>query len=273
MLTLDQQFEFRGQPVAWGAFGDGDPIVLIHGFPWSAQAWRRIAPWLSRHYQVYLFDMLGCGQSAKSADQDVRPDVQDELLAALIDHWGLVRPHLVGHDFGGLAALRGHMVQDIDYASLTLIDSVGMLPSGSPFFAHAQTHNAAFAEAPDFVHVAAFDAFVQFGSHAGLPRETVSMYLEPWSGPEGQAAFYRHIAQSNLAPIEQIYENLAPLPFPTHVVWGAHDANVTPEQGREMARRLKADSFTLIPDAAHIVMEDAPEALLAALLGARDRTA
>jgi pimeloyl-ACP methyl ester carboxylesterase len=270
MLTLDRRFDHHGQQVAWTALGDGDPLVLVHGFPWSAQAWRRIAPWLARRYRVYAFDMLGCGQSAAFEGQDLRPEVQDELLAALIRHWGLARPHLVGHDFGGLAALRGHMVQGLDYASLTLIDSVGMLPSGSPFFAHAQHHNAAFAEAPGFVHAAAFDAFVQFGAHQGLPRETVDLYLQPWSGAAGQAAFYRHIAQSNQAPIEEVYHRLAPLPFPTHVVWGAHDANVTPEQGREMARRLDADSFTLIPDAAHVVMEDAPEAVLAALLGARD---
>ena len=38
MLPLDQTFTFRDQAVAWGTIGEGEPIILIHGFPWSAQA-------------------------------------------------------------------------------------------------------------------------------------------------------------------------------------------------------------------------------------------
>ena len=40
MLTLNERFTFQGQSVAWGSIGDGAPVILIHGFPWSAQAWR-----------------------------------------------------------------------------------------------------------------------------------------------------------------------------------------------------------------------------------------
>ncbi len=36
MLSLDQTFTFRDQAVAWGTIGEGEPIILIHGFPWSA---------------------------------------------------------------------------------------------------------------------------------------------------------------------------------------------------------------------------------------------
>ena len=44
MLTLDRRFAFRGQSVAWGVIGDGPPVVLVHGTPFSSQVWRRIAP-------------------------------------------------------------------------------------------------------------------------------------------------------------------------------------------------------------------------------------
>ena len=39
MLTLDRTYDFQGQPVAWGCLDgpdDAAPMVLIHGFPWSA---------------------------------------------------------------------------------------------------------------------------------------------------------------------------------------------------------------------------------------------
>ena len=113
MLPLPHRFTFRGQRVAWGRSGNGPPAVLIHGFPWSSQVWRRIAPILAEHRTVYVFDLLGCGSSEQRADQDVAPQVQNALLAALFAHWELERPDVVAHDFGGLAALRGHFVDGL----------------------------------------------------------------------------------------------------------------------------------------------------------------
>jgi pimeloyl-ACP methyl ester carboxylesterase len=273
MLSLDQNYDFHGDQVAWGWLDgpdDAAPLVLIHGFPWSAQAWRRIAPWLARHRRVYFFDLLGCGQSAKAERQDVRPSVQNQLLAELIDHWGLHKPAVVGHDFGGLAALRGHYISGVDYGELTLIDAVSLLPSGSPFFAHAKQHFDAFANTPGFTHDALFEAFVNFGSLHGLSREVVEMYAKPWRGAVGQPAFYRQIEQSGPEFIQEVQDRYGPLPFPTHLIWGRHDDNIPVAQGLELADALQADSFTVVPEAAHIVMEDAPEAVVAGLLGARD---
>lgn len=273
MLPLDQMFEFRGNSVAWGCLDGPDtaaPAVLIHGFPWSAQAWRRIAPWLARHRRVYYFDMLGCGRSAKHADQDVSPAVQNELLAELIDHWGIVEPLVVGHDFGGLAALRGHFLNGIKYGELVLIDAVSVLPSGSPFFAHAKEHFEAFAYNPGFAHAALFNAYVNFASFRGLARDTVDMYAQAWRGETGQPAFYRQISHSGAQYIEEVQAHYAPCPFPVHLVWGQHDEAIPIPQGQELANAMAADTFTVVPDAGHIVMEDAPEAIVAALSGARD---
>jgi pimeloyl-ACP methyl ester carboxylesterase len=51
-----------------------------------------------------------------------------------------------------------------------------------------------------------------------------------------------------------------------HLVWGAHDTFIPVSQGEQLAGRLKADRFTVVPDAGHAIQEDAPEAMLAALL-------
>ena len=63
MLPLDQTFTFRDQAVAWGTIGEGEPIILIHGFPWSAQAWRRIAPHLARERNIFHHCYLGFGSA------------------------------------------------------------------------------------------------------------------------------------------------------------------------------------------------------------------
>ncbi|MEM8686081.1 MAG: alpha/beta hydrolase [Pseudomonadota bacterium] len=268
MLQLDERFYYNGQSVAWGAIGAGEPIVLIHGFPWSAQAWRAIAPWLAKTHLVYYFDMLGTGLSEKAPDQCVTESVQSDLLEALIGHWGLERPQVVGHDFGGLCALRGHFVNGIDYAKLHLVNAVAVLPSGSPFYAHVANHEPAFAGLPDYAHEALFRAYIQAAAHYPLREDSIQLYFEPWSGEDGKAAFYRQIAQADLDNIEAAQKLYSAPDFDVHITWGMRDTFIPSEQGREVEARLKAKSFTPISDASHIVQEDAPAALLGSLLEA-----
>ncbi len=80
--------------------------------------------------------MLGTGLSKKSQDQNVTVSVQSDLLKALIGHWCVERPQVIGHDFGGLCALRGHFVNGIAYSKLHLVNAVAVLPSDSPFYTH-----------------------------------------------------------------------------------------------------------------------------------------
>ena len=264
-LTLDNRFQFNGREVAWTSMGEGDPIVLVHGFPWSSQAWRKIAPWLARTHKVYLFDMAGTGQSEKADGQDVSERVQSDLLAALIAHWGLSRPMVIGHDFGGLAALRAHFVNGVAFGKLHLVNAVAVLPSGSPFYAHVGKHEEAFAGLPDYAHKALFRAYVGAAAHYPLREDVHDLYFAPWSGEIGKPAFYRQIAQANTANIEEAQALYCPPDFDVHVTWGIKDSFIPAAQGREVAKRLGAASFVEIEDAAHLVHEDSPAALLGAL--------
>src|SRR5690348_4071559 len=138
LLTLDRRYSFRGQSVAWGSIGEGPPLVLVHGTPFSSQVWRRIAPLLARRWRVLYFDLLGYGQSAMAEGQDVSLGIQDLLLAELFRHWELERPDMLCHDFGGATALRGHLLGGLPYASLMIFDAVALAPWGSPFVAHVR---------------------------------------------------------------------------------------------------------------------------------------
>src|SRR6056297_2724882 len=105
-LPLPHHFQHDGRAVAWGRAGEGPPLVLIHGTPFSSQVWRRIAPWLARHHTLYWFDLLGYGRSEMAPGADVSLGVQNGLLVALVRHWELDRPAILAHDFGGATALR-----------------------------------------------------------------------------------------------------------------------------------------------------------------------
>lgn len=113
-MRLTETFDFRGQQIRYGATGAGPPLVLVHGTPFSSVVWRRIAPYLAGHRRLHYFDLLGYGQSEKRTGQDVSLGVQNQVLAALLDHWQLDRPDVLAHDFGGATALRAHLLNGCD---------------------------------------------------------------------------------------------------------------------------------------------------------------
>ncbi|PZS34621.1 MAG: hypothetical protein DLM59_04390 [Pseudonocardiales bacterium] len=48
--------------IAWDHFGDGPPVVLVHGRPSRSVLWRNIAPLLADRHSVYALDLLGFDQ-------------------------------------------------------------------------------------------------------------------------------------------------------------------------------------------------------------------
>lgn len=272
MLELPHRFEFDGRSVAWGSLGKGDPLVLIHGTPFSSQVWRRIAPLLAEHWRVYFFDLLGYGLSDKEGDHDVSLGVQNRLLAALVQEWGLQTPEVLAHDFGGATALRAHYLDGLAYKSLTLVDPVAVTPSGSPFVAHVNRHEAAFAGLPAYAHEALLHAYLQNAAHRPLGAEALAVYSRPWQGATGQAAFYRQIAQMDQRYLEEVESRYAPMGCPVRLLWGEEDTWIPIAQGRQVAEKLTGGKLTPVPDAGHLVQEDAPEAIVAAMLAAPSRT-
>jgi pimeloyl-ACP methyl ester carboxylesterase len=263
--SLPERFDFQGHAIAWGSIGDGPPAVLLHGTPFSSVAWRRIAPWLARERRVFYFDMLGYGLSDKP-DADVSRGVQNEIFAALYRHWGIGRPDVVAHDFGGSNALRGHLLNGLDYRSLALIDPVAISPQGSPLVQAAKRHEAVFANLPAYLHEAMLRAYIGTAVQNALREDEMRTYLAPWLGDQGQRAFWRQIAQMDDKYSLEVEWRYGEMRCPVSILWGQEDAWIPIADGRELARRMGDAPFTAVPEARHLVQEDAPEAIVAATL-------
>lgn len=266
MLELSKRFDFEHQPVAWDAIGDGQPLVLVHGTPFSSQVWRKIAPLLARRRRVYYFDLLGYGESWKAPGQDVSLGVQNRVLAALVREWDLDAPEVLCHDFGGATALRAHYLDGLRYRRLTLVDPVAVAPWGSPFVTHVRRHEAAFAGLPAYAHDALLRAYLQGAAAAPLSEEAFDTYMRPWQGEAGQAAFYRQIAQMDQRYTDEVEPAYAPMDCPVDILWGERDEWIPLQRGRKLAASLTGGALIPVPGAGHLVQEDAPEAIVAAML-------
>jgi pimeloyl-ACP methyl ester carboxylesterase len=263
---LPESFDFDGQKVRWGVIGQGDPLVLVHGTPFSSIVWRRIAPWLAGHAQVFYFDLLGYGQSEQREGQDVSLGVQNKVLSALLEHWKLARPDVVAHDFGGATALRAHLLDRRDYRTLTLIDPVAISPWGSSFVQTARDHEKVFAGLPGYIHEAILGAYLKGAVLNPLSETEMALHMRPWLGEAGQAAFYRQIAQMSMRFTDEIETRLGEIRCPVTILWGRDDGWIPLERGRELARRIPHARFRVVPEAGHLVQEDAPEAIVATVL-------
>jgi pimeloyl-ACP methyl ester carboxylesterase len=263
---LKERHTFRGETVRYGSLGEGPPIVLVHGTPFSSYVWHRVAPHLADGYRVYYFDLLGYGRSAKRDGQDVSLGVQNALLAELLDHWGLDRPHVVGHDFGGTTALRTHLLNGRDFRTLTLIDPVALAPWGIGLDRHVRGHEEAFRALPRDIHKAILSTYVRGAINRELPPDELDPHLQPWLDEAGQAAFYRQMTQFDQHWTDEIEPRYSEIRCPTLILWGEQDRWLPIEHGQRLANLIKHARLKPIPDAGHLVQEDAPEAIIAAIL-------
>ncbi len=263
---LPERFETPGGMVRWGRLGSGRPVVLLHGTPFSSWVWRDVATALADRYEVFVWDLLGYGESEQRDGQDVSLRAQGEIFAALLDHWGLTAPDVVAHDFGGAVSLRAHLLHGARYRSLALVDVVALAPWGSPFFRLVADHAAVFEQLPPRLHAALVREYVAGALHRPTSAAVLDRLVKPWLGRRGQAAFYRQIAQADQRYTDEIEERLGELELPVLVCWGEDDEWLSPQHGDELVRRVPGARLRRIADAGHLVQHDAPAALTAALL-------
>jgi pimeloyl-ACP methyl ester carboxylesterase len=81
---------------------DGEPIVLLHGWPQHWYLWRDVVPLLSDRYRLVMPDLRGLGWTEITKDGYEKEQLARDVLA-LMDAIGLERVKLMGHDWGGYA--------------------------------------------------------------------------------------------------------------------------------------------------------------------------
>lgn len=96
---------FHRHRIRYWEAGQGEPLLLIHGFPTAAWDWHYLWQPLAERYRVIACDMLGFGDSDKPRGHDYRLLEQADLQQALVRHLGIDGPvHLLAHDYGDSVA-------------------------------------------------------------------------------------------------------------------------------------------------------------------------
>lgn len=94
-------FDHEGYPIFYRRSGTGNKILLcLHGFPTSSFDYREVWDALANEFTIVSLDLIGYGFSAKPYDFDYTTFAQADVVAALIEHLGAKRVHILAHDYG-----------------------------------------------------------------------------------------------------------------------------------------------------------------------------
>ncbi|MBB5156771.1 alpha/beta fold hydrolase [Saccharopolyspora phatthalungensis] len=262
---LPERHESAHGTVRWASMGEGDPVVLLHGTPFSSYVWRDVAVALSARHQVFVWDMPGYGQSEMREGQDVSLAAQQAVFTDLLRHWNLRTTSVVAHDFGGAVALRTALLDGVQYGRLALVDAVSVRPWGSDFFRLVRENSEVFAALPPHLHEALVRRYITTAAHRELRGDVLDALVTPWLGEAGQPAFYRQIRQADERFTREVEDRYAELACPVLIAWGDRDDWLPADRAKRLAERIPHARLTWIDQAGHLVQEDNPAALTANL--------
>ena len=272
MLALDQTHATSAGTVRAGIVGDGPDLVLAHGWPWSSFSWHRVAPRLAERYRVHFYDMPGFGQSEMDGPRPASLDTQGEVFGEMLDHWGLERPLVVAHDFGGAVTLRAHLLHGRDYAGWVLMNVVAMRPWGSEFFDHVGRHVEAFEGLPRHIHEAVVKAYIGGAVVHEIAPEDKEQLAAPWLTDVGKRAFYAQFALADEGFTAEVEPLFGEARCAVAILWGEDDPWIPVERGHALAERMGVE-LSPMPGLGHLPQLENPPFVAGRLIAALDEIA
>jgi pimeloyl-ACP methyl ester carboxylesterase len=233
-------------------------VILVHGTPTWSYLWRNVVPVLAEQFTVYVFDLFGYGDSKPKA-QDVSIAAQSRLLTELVDQWGLEAPAIAGHDIGGAIVLRSHLLDEVSYSRIALIDAVVLRPWITPTTRHVQANLEVYKTMPTHIFERIVAGHIGTAVHRPMDEETFAAYFDQWRGENGQAIYLQKVAQFDERYTDEFESLLGSVQSPVRIIWGERDAWLAPSIAEQLQEVLPNSDLKLIPEAGHFSMEDSPK--------------
>jgi pimeloyl-ACP methyl ester carboxylesterase len=258
--------------------GEGETVVLLHGWPQTSHEWRRVAPLLAGRHRVIVPDLRGLGDTSRPLEGYDSRTVAGDVAELMLRHLGIDRFHLVGHDWGGPTAFALACLHPEAVRTLTIVDVT--VPGVGPDLSQGgRRWHHAFHMTPDLPerlvegrereYLSWFYREFSWQPNA-VEAQDVDEYLRTYSQPGAMRAgfsYYRNIPR-NIADNQALLQSGFRLPMPVLAVGGgrteARGRAREPELSlREIAANVRG---MVVPESGHFVPEEQPEVLAQRLL-------
>lgn len=177
--------------------GRGDPVLLLHGWPVTAYAWRKVMPIMASRFRLIAPDMPGFGDSGPARSADKKEIAR--LMRALMRELGHERIAIAGHDMGGPVAYAYAAQWPAEVRRLALLDTglsgFGIEESKATTAWHMGLAQVA-APLPETMVAGNERAFLDFFFERGMPSAGAlsavdrDEYVRAYSQPGGFGATF-----------------------------------------------------------------------------------
>lgn len=237
-------------------YGQGFPIVLIHGFPESGTLWNNLGKMLAEHFTLIVPDLPGAGSSRTTSEHLSMEDMA-EVIAAILQREGFPGAVIAGHSMGGyvalaMAALYPHLIK-----GLSLVHSTAKADSEEKI----QTR----LKSIQLIRKGGKEAFVK-GMIPNLFSEqfrqrnpdVIAEQIDRAMDMDGDSMISFYNAMIKRADHTN---SLMKLPFPVQWIVGAKDALIPLKDALAQCHGADVNFVSLYEDCGHMSMLEAPDAL------------
>jgi 3-oxoadipate enol-lactonase len=241
--------------LAYQLRGKGDPIVMIHGAQGDQSMFNDLAAHFANSYRVLTFDQRCSGLSEKP-DADFTIATLADDTAALMDHLGFTRAHIIGVSMGGMIALEfvlrhPNKARSVVLGCTTPGGPKAMRIGGSAF---TNAYSATPMSAEERGRALAEAAFTK--GYIERHPEIIPAMIEARRQRPIDPAALGHRLKAALA--HNVYDRLDAIKTPVLVITGKDDALISWENSRLLADNIPRAEFVLLEPAGHCFWLEQP---------------
>jgi pimeloyl-ACP methyl ester carboxylesterase len=245
--------------------GEGEPVVMLHGWPQHWYLWRHVIPLLAPHARVICPDLRGFGWTDVPRSGYDRETMASDVLA-LLDALELQRVGLVGHDWGGWIGFLLGLHEPRRISRLVALNVVPPWSSGDlrgllEAWRLAYQVPLALPKLGGLVVERGGAGKLLAGASDAFTPDELEAFTSRLTGDRARASelLYRTFLLREVIPVARgRYADLE-LEVPTLLVVGERDAVIPVRTLRRQVARAPAIELELVPDTGHFIVDEKPD--------------
>lgn len=257
--------------ITYRTYGEGPPLVLVHGLMTAGYSWRYVLAGLGAHFRLIIPDLPGAGDS-DMPERPLTPAAMADALIALVDALGVRGAPVIGNSMGGYLCMHAALRDPGVFAHVINLHSPGVptarmhalwlalrvLPS------RAIVDRLVRRDPERWVH-----RNVHYWDESLKSREEHRVFAAPLRSAAGRRGFYRALHDTlDVRAMRAFVRALAarPFPVPLTLVYAERDPVVPPIVGDRLRALVPAARFIRLAEASHFAHVDAADRFVAAVL-------
>ena len=253
--------------------GQGDPVVLLHGWPETWYTWRHVMPALAKNYTVIAPDLRGLGDSSKPpTGYDGKTVAED--IHQLVTQLGFNTIFLVGHDIGAFVVYPYAAAHPMEVKRLVVMEVpppiTGFFPPPSTplwwiIFHQTPDVPEALVQGKEMEYLSWFYQNLAYNP-AAITQADINEYVSHYSAPGGMRAgfeYYRAIPQDAIQNENYSKTNLT---MPVLALGAGYIPAFggNPNTAAENGMKMLAQNVTgiIVPNSGHFIQEEQPDVVV-----------